>query len=94
MRSDIRQGKGSQEVNKLNSELPIQSVQKPNEGMIYLNPSAKDGMNYQQARHCSSVPKPRGGIGCVENDPYPPPAPHYSVGCLTQFFPPFFLELS
>ena len=94
MRSDIRQGKGSQEVNKLNSELPIQSVQKPNEGMIYLNPSAKDGMNYQQARHCSSVPKPRGGIGCVENDPYPPPAPHYSVGCFPQFFPPFFLELS
>lgn len=90
----MRLGKGSQEVNKSPVERFKSLVQKPNEGMIYLNPSAKDGMNYRQARHCGSVPKPRGGIGCVENDPYPPPASHYSVGYLPQFFPPLFLELS
>lgn len=90
----MRLGKGSQEVNKSLVARLNALVQNPNEGMIYLNPSAKDGINYQQARHCSFVPKSRGGIGCVENDHYPPPAPHYSVGYLPQFFPPFFLELS
>lgn len=58
-RSHTLLGKGSHSLFKLNGERSIHSVQNPNEGMIYLIPSAKDGIKWLGAKAYQFVLNPR-----------------------------------
>ena len=58
-RSHLIQGKGSQYLNKLNTERSIHLVQNSNEGMIYLNPYAKDGKEWLGAEAYQFVLNPK-----------------------------------
>lgn len=63
-RSHTLQGKGSHSLFKLNGERSIHSVQNPNEGMIYLIPSAKDGIKWLGAKAYQFVLNPMGVLAC------------------------------
>ena len=63
-RSHIIQGKGSQYLNKLNTERFNHLVQNSNEGMIYLIPSAKDGIKWLGAKAYQFVLNPMGVLAC------------------------------
>ena len=84
-----RISKGSQEVIKLNTELPMRSVQNPYEGMRLVTPTNDIPLAY---RYIAIGAMSLGLAMCspVGNDPLPPLALPCTEGCLTQFFPTFF----
>lgn len=71
-RSHIIQGKGSQYLNKLNTERSIHLVQNSNEGMIYLTPSAKDGKEWLGAKAYQFVLNPMGVLAWWTRGLMPP----------------------
>lgn len=84
-----RISKGSQEVIKCNTELPMSSVLNPNEGMR-LVPHTND---IPLAYRCLTIGTFSLGLAMcspVANHPLPPLPVPCTEGCLTQFFPPFF----
>jgi len=84
-----RISKGSQEVIKFNTELPMSSVLNPNEGMRLLPPSRSIPF---ADRWLVIAALSLGVASCspVGNDPYLPPPSPYTEGYFTQFFPTFF----
>ena len=84
-----RISKGSQEVIKCNTELPMSSVINPNEGMRLVPPSRSIPLAY---RYIAIGAMSLGLAMCspVGSDPLPPLPSPCTEGCLTQFFPTFF----
>ena len=84
-----RISKGSQEVIKCNTELPMSSVLNPNEGMRLVPPTNRIPLAY---RYIAIGTLSLGLAMCspVGNDPLPPLPIPCTEGCLTQFFPHFF----
>ena len=84
-----RISKGSQEVIKCNTELPMSSVINPNEGMRLVPPSRSIPLAY---RYIAIGTLSLGLAMCspVGSDPLPPLPSPCTEGCLTQFFPTFF----
>lgn len=84
-----RISKGSQEVIKCNTELPMSSVLNPNEGMRLVTPSRSIPLAYR----CLTIGTLSLGLAMcspVGSDPLPPLPVPCTEGCLTQFFPTFF----
>ena len=84
-----RISKGSQEVIKCNTELPMSSVLNPNEGMRLVTPTNRIPLAYR----CLTIGTLSLGLAMcspVGSDPYLPPPLPYTEGYLTQFFPTFF----
>ena len=84
-----RISKGSQEVIKLNTELPMRSVQNPYEGMRLVTPSRSIPLAY---RYIAIGAMSLGLAMCspVGNDPLPPLPIPCTEGYFPQFFPHFF----
>lgn len=84
-----RISKGSQEVIKLNTELPIRSVQNPYEGMRLVTPTNGIPLAY---RYIAIGAMSLGLAMCspVGNDPLPPPSPTLYRGVLHTIFPYLF----
>ena len=84
-----RISKGSQEVIKRNTELPMSSVLNPNEGMSSVPPSRSIPLAY---RYIAIGTLSLGLAMCspVGSDPLPPLPSTRTEGYFTQFFPTFF----
>lgn len=84
-RSHTLQGKGSQYLNKLNTERSIHLVQNSNEGMIYLIPSAKDGIKWLGAKAYQFVLNPMGVLACWKQTLTSPRGRHIGRGTSLNF---------
>ena len=84
-----RISKGSQEVIKLNTELPMRSVQNPYEGMRLVTPTNRIPLAY---RYIAIGAMSLGLAMCspVGSDPLPPLPSALTSGYLTQIFTSFF----
>lgn len=89
-RSHMSQGKGSQALNKLNTERSIASVQNSNEGMIYLTPVRKGWPQMREHISLSLCTKSKGGYRLLETDPMLPRGSANGAGYFPQIFPSFF----
>ena len=89
MRSQVRLGKGSQEVAKSITERLIRSVQNPYEDMNSVPPTNDIPA---AGRYLLIGALSLGIASCspVENDPLPPGTLPYTEGYFPQFFPTFF----
>jgi hypothetical protein len=89
MRSQVRLGKGSQQILKSITERLIRSVQNPYEGMQFVPPTN----DIPTAGRCLSIGTLSLGLAMcspVGSDPLPPLPVPCTEGYLTQFFPHFF----
>ena len=84
-RSHIIQGKGSQYLNKLNTERSIHLVQNSNEGMIYLNPYAEDGKEWLGAKAYQFVLNPMGVLAWWKQTLTSPRGRHIGRGTSLNF---------
>lgn len=85
-RSHTLLGKGSQSLFKLNGERSIHLVQNSNEGMIYLTPSAKDGIKWLGAKAYQFVLNPMGVLACWKVTLTSPHPRHIGRGTSHKFF--------
>ena len=83
-------GKGSDSLNKLNTERFNHLVQNSNEGMIYLTHLHKGCPQMREHIGLSVCTESKGGNGSVETDPMLPPGSAYRAGYFPQFFFQFF----
>lgn len=84
-----RISKGSQEVIKLNTELPMSFVVNPNEGMRLVTPTNGIPLAYQYIA-IGALSLGLAMCSPVASDPLPPLPLPCTEGCPTQFFPTFF----
>lgn len=89
MRSQVRLGKGSQQIGKSITERLIRSVQNPYEGMQFVPPT-NDIPCGELAMRIGSGWLVQGGRARTGNDPLPPPAPTLYRGVPHTIFPPLF----